>query len=66
MTASQTPENPGGMRGTLRTFLKTDLPEDSELSWLCETHRDPEAMRLVLRSRYVCAHCTRGPETPAV
>ncbi|MFI2211971.1 hypothetical protein [Streptomyces sp. NPDC020141] len=67
MTTDRTPEGPEGcgVRDTLRAFLKTDLPEDSELSWLCPVHRDPDAMRLVLRTRYTCAHCTRARESPA-
>ncbi|WP_431041383.1 hypothetical protein ACQUSR_05455 [Streptomyces sp. P1-3] len=58
MTSSNTPED-GGVRATLRRFLKHDLPEATELSWLCPVHKDSAAMRLVLRSRYVCDHCTR-------
>ncbi|MFI1797902.1 hypothetical protein ACH427_11160 [Streptomyces sp. NPDC020379] len=58
MTSSNTPDG-YGVRATLRQFLKHDLPEDSELSWLCPEHRDPHAMRLVLRSRYVCDKCAR-------
>ncbi|MEU5400679.1 hypothetical protein ABZ348_15470 [Streptomyces sp. NPDC005963] len=53
------------MRNTLRMFLKADLPEDSELSWVCPVHQDLDAMKLLLRSRYVCGHCTRTSENPA-
>ncbi|MFI1016368.1 hypothetical protein [Streptomyces sp. NPDC020965] len=63
MAASETPEG-GGVRATLRTFLKHDLPELSELSWLCEVHQDPDAMTLILRARYVCWHCV-GEESRA-
>ncbi|WFB09712.1 hypothetical protein LRS74_23660 [Streptomyces sp. LX-29] len=63
MTSSSTPEG-GGVRATLRRFLKHDLSEESELSWLCQVHKDPAAMRLILRSRYVCDHCAREGAHP--
>ncbi|GAA0355500.1 hypothetical protein [Streptomyces blastmyceticus] len=63
MTSSNTPDGEG-TRATLRQFLKHDLPEDTELSWLCPIHRDPQAMRLVLRSRYVCDKCTHETARP--
>ncbi len=63
MTSSDIPEG-HGVRATLRQFLKHDLPEDSELSWLCKIHKDPGAMRLVLRSRYVCSKCTSEAARP--
>lgn len=58
--ASSTPgSGDGSARATARRFLKRAFPEASELSWLCQIHKDPEAMRLVLRARYVCRHCQR-------
>ncbi|MEV6553735.1 hypothetical protein AB0M57_34295 [Streptomyces sp. NPDC051597] len=46
-------------------FIKRDLPERSELSWVCAVHKDPAAMRLVLRRTYVCTLCTRDGAHPA-
>ncbi|MBD0746251.1 hypothetical protein [Streptomyces sp. CBMA152] len=62
--SSDPPESSGGARATLREFLKHDLPERSELSWVCRAHKDPAAMRLVLRKRYVCEHCRRDGARP--
>ncbi|GGP51582.1 hypothetical protein [Streptomyces melanogenes] len=59
MTSSTPGSGDGSARATARRFLKRDLPENSELSWLCQTHKDPGAMKLVLRTGYVCQHCQR-------
>ncbi|MFD9566060.1 hypothetical protein [Streptomyces sp. NPDC059994] len=40
--------------------MKRDLPEDSELSWLCQIHQDPDAMKLLLRTGYMCLLCQRA------
>lgn len=63
MESNDSPER-GGARATVQEFLKRDLPEASELSWLCQTHKDPKAMKLVLRSRYVCTLCSREGPSP--
>ncbi|OAR22799.1 hypothetical protein A8W25_24820 [Streptomyces sp. ERV7] len=59
MTSSTPGSGDGSARATARKFLKRDLPENSELSWLCPIHQDPDAMRLVLRTGYMCLHCQR-------
>ncbi|MCC3769633.1 hypothetical protein [Streptomyces sp. UNOC14_S4] len=59
MTSSAPGSGDGSARATARRFLKREFPEASELSWLCPAHKDPDAMKLVLRSRYVCLHCQR-------
>ncbi|GAA0387694.1 hypothetical protein GCM10010357_05530 [Streptomyces luteireticuli] len=61
MTSSS---NPGGVRATLREFLKRDLPDQPGLSWLCEVHKDPEAMQQHLRFQWVCTKCTREAARP--
>ncbi|MBD0746244.1 hypothetical protein [Streptomyces sp. CBMA152] len=60
MTSSNPGSGDGSARATARRFLKRDLPENSELSWLCQIHKDPDAMKLIARTRYVCEHCQRG------
>ncbi|GGP95808.1 hypothetical protein [Streptomyces melanogenes] len=59
MTSSTPGSGDGSARATARRFLKRDLPENAELSWLCPIHQDPDAMKLVLRTGYLCAHCQR-------
>ncbi|MEU5434157.1 hypothetical protein AB0G73_12370 [Streptomyces sp. NPDC020719] len=59
MTTNNPGSGDGSARATARRFLKRDFPENSELSWLCQIHKDPDAMKLVLRTGYVCQHCQR-------
>ncbi|MEV6549952.1 hypothetical protein AB0M57_14780 [Streptomyces sp. NPDC051597] len=59
MTSSTPGSGDGSARATARKFLKRDLPENSELSWLCPIHGDRDAMRLVLRTGYTCLQCQR-------
>ncbi|MEU7576008.1 hypothetical protein AB0B50_00125 [Streptomyces sp. NPDC041068] len=49
----------GSARKTARRYLKRHSVDQSEQSWLCPKHKDPEAMELLCKARYVCAHCTR-------
>ncbi|PKV76958.1 hypothetical protein [Streptomyces sp. TLI_146] len=59
MTSNTPRSGDGSARATARQFLKRDLPKNSELSWLCQIHKDPVAMKLVLRTGYMCLHCQR-------
>ena len=60
MTSSSSPgSGDGSARATARRFLKRDLPVNSELSWLCSIHQDSDAMKLVVRTGYICEHCQR-------